>query len=113
MEYNIRIPGKLKSEAEIGDLVIAYLDNGPVYVKDVAKVEFTFKDLKSRARPNSRESVSLTIKKRTGTDMGVIALAGVVVNNAIVLIDYIGQLRKRGYEMKEAIQIKIKANKSA
>ena len=37
------------------------------------------------------------------TGLGVISLAGVVVNNAIVLIDYIQQLRIRGYKKEEAI----------
>ncbi|MGM0453314.1 MAG: efflux RND transporter permease subunit, partial [Thermodesulfobacteriota bacterium] len=35
--------------------------------------------------------------------VGVISLAGVVVNNAIVLIDYINKLRERGFELNEAI----------
>lgn len=36
--------------------------------------------------------------------LGVISLAGVVVNNAIVLIDYVDILRSRdGYDMKEAL----------
>ncbi|MFQ6115478.1 MAG: efflux RND transporter permease subunit, partial [bacterium] len=37
------------------------------------------------------------------TGIGVISLAGVVVNNAIVLIDYIQQLRQRGLEKLQAI----------
>jgi CzcA family heavy metal efflux pump len=38
------------------------------------------------------------------TGMGVISLAGVVVNNAIVLIDYINQLRRRhGLSLREAL----------
>lgn len=37
------------------------------------------------------------------TGIGVISLAGVVVNNAIVLVDYINQLRDRGYDMYEAV----------
>ncbi len=37
------------------------------------------------------------------TGMGIISLAGVVVNNAIVLIDYINQLRDRGHELKDAL----------
>jgi len=37
------------------------------------------------------------------TGMGVISLTGVVVNNAIVLIDYINVLRKRGKSCLEAI----------
>jgi multidrug efflux pump subunit AcrB len=37
------------------------------------------------------------------TGVGIISLAGVVVNNAIVLIDYINRLRKRGLALKEAV----------
>jgi multidrug efflux pump len=37
------------------------------------------------------------------TGVGVISLAGVVVNNAIVLIDYIDLLRERGLSRREAI----------
>ncbi len=37
------------------------------------------------------------------TGLGVISLAGIVVNNAIVLIDYIEKLRRRGLEVTEAV----------
>jgi multidrug efflux pump subunit AcrB len=37
------------------------------------------------------------------TGIGVISLAGVVVNNAIVLIDYINQLQSRGLDLREAL----------
>ena len=37
------------------------------------------------------------------TGIGIISLAGVVVNNSIVLIDYINQLRDRGYDRREAL----------
>jgi multidrug efflux pump len=37
------------------------------------------------------------------TGVGVISLAGVVVNNAIVLIDYTNRLRKRGLALREAV----------
>ncbi|MBN2720853.1 MAG: efflux RND transporter permease subunit [Proteobacteria bacterium] len=37
------------------------------------------------------------------TGIGVISLAGVVVNNAIVLIDYANVLRKEGMELNEAL----------
>jgi multidrug efflux pump subunit AcrB len=35
--------------------------------------------------------------------IGVISLAGIVVNNAIVLIDFVRQLRKRGLALREAV----------
>ncbi len=37
------------------------------------------------------------------TGLGVISLAGVVVNNAIVLLDYVGQLRAQGVSAHEAL----------
>ncbi len=37
------------------------------------------------------------------TGIGVISLAGVVVNNAIVLIDYINQLRQQGLNLHDAL----------
>ena len=37
------------------------------------------------------------------TGVGVISLAGVVVNNAIVLIDYTNKLRERGYGLTDAV----------
>ncbi len=37
------------------------------------------------------------------TGVGVISLAGVVVNNAIVLIDYTNKLRDRGFSLHEAV----------
>ncbi|MFH1134825.1 MAG: efflux RND transporter permease subunit [Pseudomonadota bacterium] len=38
------------------------------------------------------------------TGIGVISLAGVVVNNAIVLIDYFQQLKSRGYDSRQALE---------
>jgi HAE1 family hydrophobic/amphiphilic exporter-1 len=37
--------------------------------------------------------------------LGAIMLAGIVVNNAIVLVDYVNQLRDRGHETAEALEI--------
>src|SRR5690606_7707174 len=38
------------------------------------------------------------------TGIGVISLAGVVVNNAIVLIDFANQLQRRGMTRREAVR---------
>ncbi|MFC3884402.1 efflux RND transporter permease subunit [Bacillus songklensis] len=40
-----------------------------------------------------------------GSLVGLLILTGIVVNNAIVLIDYLQQLKQEGYELKEAILI--------
>ena len=39
------------------------------------------------------------------TGLGVISLAGVVVNNAIVVLDYAEQLRARGFERRTLILV--------
>ncbi|WNJ19181.1 efflux RND transporter permease subunit [Pontibacter sp. G13] len=35
--------------------------------------------------------------------MGIVVLAGIVVNNGIILLDYINVLRKKGYDLREAV----------
>jgi len=50
--------------------------------------------------------LSLAITGRTlnvPAFIGIIMLAGIVVNNAIVLVDYINKLRERGHSCREAI----------
>ncbi len=37
------------------------------------------------------------------TGVGTVALAGIVVNNAIVMLDYVVKLRKKGYKINEAM----------
>jgi len=37
--------------------------------------------------------------------VGLVALVGIVINNGIVLIDYINYLRKNGYELRDAIKV--------
>lgn len=73
MKYQIRILGEAQNVSEIGDMVVTMTRNGPVYVKDLARVEFGYKDIESRSRLNGLESVSLDIKKMTGADLGAIS----------------------------------------
>ncbi len=47
--------------------------------------------------------VGLDRSGSTAAFLGVIILAGVVVNNGIVMIDYVNQLRKKGMEKHEAL----------
>ncbi len=47
--------------------------------------------------------VGLSIPLSVVVFLGMIMLAGIVVNNAIVLVDYINTLRKRGIAMEEAL----------
>ncbi len=69
MRYLINVPGEVKSVEEIQDMIITAPGFGPITIKDVADVAFTFKDLESRSRLNGLESVSLEISKRTGENL--------------------------------------------
>ncbi|MDT8388899.1 MAG: efflux RND transporter permease subunit [Lentisphaeria bacterium] len=81
----VRLPGEFKTAAEIFGLVVGFSERGiPVYLRDVATVRYDFADETSRARLYNFQSaegdpirdyvvparsVSLHIKKRTGTNM--------------------------------------------
>jgi multidrug efflux pump len=76
MKFLVRVPGEFKRTAPIADIVIKTLNGRPVYVRDVAAVDFGFKDRDSYARLNDESVVSLAVKKRTGEN--IIATADAV-----------------------------------
>jgi len=69
MKYLVRIPGEFETTAPIADIVIDTKNGRPVYVRDVAQVDFGFKDRDSYARLNGNDVVSLAVKKRTGENI--------------------------------------------
>lgn len=68
-KYLLRIPGEFTQPEQIDNLVMITRDGRPVYYKDVAAIDFTFKDRISHARLNGAESVTLAIKKRAGENI--------------------------------------------
>jgi multidrug efflux pump len=75
-KYLIRIPGEFKNPQEIENIVIDTPGDKPIYIRDVAKVIDHFKERESYSRLNNKESVSLSIQKRSGEN--VIAIANKV-----------------------------------
>lgn len=69
LNYLIRVPGEIDDPEDIRDLVIAAPDQVPIYVKDVASVDFGFREQTSRSRLNGLESVSLSVSKRSGENL--------------------------------------------
>jgi len=69
MKYLVRVPGEFETTAPIADIVITTKNGRPVYVRDVATVDFGFKDRDSFARLNGEDVVSLAVKKRTGENI--------------------------------------------
>ncbi len=88
MKYLVRVPGEFAVPEVIGDIVVKTpKDGGPIYVRDLAKVDFGFKDRESYARLDKSPVVTLAVKKRAGTN--IIALSDKVK-------DYIANLQSSG-----------------
>ncbi|MDH5225579.1 MAG: efflux RND transporter permease subunit, partial [Actinomycetota bacterium] len=69
MKYLVRVPGEFETTAPIADIVVQTRSGRAVYVRDVATVDFGFKDRDSYARLDGNDVVSLAVKKRTGENI--------------------------------------------
>ncbi len=89
VNWLVRVDGEIKDPAEIGDFVIDSPDGRPIYIRDVARVEFGFADRTSYSRLSVRQVeqsdgsllvypkdaqtllpvISLNVKKRAGENI--------------------------------------------
>jgi multidrug efflux pump len=76
MKYPVRVAGEFQDTRLIGDLVVKTFDGRPVYVRDVAAVDFGFKERSSFARLDGHPVITLGIIKRSGEN--IIATADAV-----------------------------------
>jgi multidrug efflux pump subunit AcrB len=68
-KYLVRVPGEFQTPAPIADIVVATRKGRAIYIRDVATVEFGFKERESFARMDGNPVVSLAIKKRLGRNI--------------------------------------------
>ena len=68
-KYLVRIDGEFEDPTLIEDLVITAEEGRPVYVRDVATVEFGFAERETFARLDGNPVVTLDIVKRTGQNI--------------------------------------------
>ena len=73
MKYMVRVPNEITNPNDIKNLVIAAPGQIPIFVKDVATVDFGFQEISSRSRLYQVESISLSVSKRAGENLLVIA----------------------------------------
>ncbi len=78
-KVQVRVPGEFKLASDIRDLVVVQRDNHPIYLRDIATVTDTYKDLESISRINGEPAVSIEIFKRAG-------------ENSVFLIDEVKQI---------------------
>lgn len=69
IKYLVRVPGEFEETRPIEDIVISEAGGTPVYVRDVADVDFGFKERESYARLNGSPVVTLSVSKRSGENI--------------------------------------------
>jgi multidrug efflux pump len=69
LKYLVRVPGEYEEALPLEDIVIDAPGDRPIYVRDVATVDFGFKERESFARLNGNPVVTLNVSKRTGQNI--------------------------------------------
>ncbi len=73
LNYLVRVPGEFEDVEIIPELVVKSSGHTPIYMKDIADVEYGFKEKTSLAREGGRNCVTLSVKKRSGYNLIQIA----------------------------------------
>jgi multidrug efflux pump subunit AcrB len=69
LKYLVRVPGEFQDTRLIEDIVVTTPGDRPVYIRDVATVDFGFKERDSYARLDGQAVVTLSVKKRVGKNI--------------------------------------------
>jgi CzcA family heavy metal efflux pump len=69
LKYTVRVPGEFNSIDEIKNVVVKTINGYPIYMRDLADVEFGYKDEVSYSRLDQEPSVTLSIQKRSGENI--------------------------------------------
>lgn len=65
----IRVKGEFESVAELENMIVKSENQRPIYLKDIAKVEYGFKERTSIARSDGLPVISLDVIKRQGENL--------------------------------------------
>ena len=68
-EYTLRVAGEFEEAGPIGDVVVEIRDGRPIYVRDVADVDFAYKERETFARMDGTQVITLGIVKRSGENI--------------------------------------------
>jgi CzcA family heavy metal efflux pump len=68
-KYLVRVPEDFKHPSEIFSIVAFVRDGKPVYLRDVASIDDSFKDPLTRSRINEVKSVTIGVSKRSGENI--------------------------------------------
>ncbi len=65
----LRVPGEVEDPVAIEEFVVKAVSQQPIQIRDLATVRYGFKDRSSYSRIDGRESVSLSVQKRSGANI--------------------------------------------
>ncbi len=68
LDYTLRLPGEFSTPQEIKDIIVASDSQRTVFLKDVAKVEDSFKEETMIVRSNGETGMMLMVQKRSGAN---------------------------------------------
>ena len=68
MDYQLRVEGEFGESDELNDLVVGHFQGATVYLKDVATVRDTLRDITREERINGQQGVRLFVMKQSGAN---------------------------------------------
>jgi HAE1 family hydrophobic/amphiphilic exporter-1 len=68
-DYAVRTVGQYTSPEEVRDTVVAYTPGGPVYTRDIAEVELSFKRQQSFVRSKGQGVLAFPVRRETGANV--------------------------------------------
>ncbi len=89
-KFNVRIPAEFVTPGEVDHLLLSVRDGKPIYLSDVASVNYMFKDRISYSRLNGIPNITLSIVKRVGA-------------NAVQVSDYVKAVINKAQEQAQGM----------
>ncbi|MFA7361491.1 MAG: efflux RND transporter permease subunit [Candidatus Kapaibacterium sp.] len=85
--FLIRVPGEYEDPELMSNIIVKKNDGYPVYVNDVAQVTYGYKERQTYARKNGVETITLPVKKRSGSNIIEISekVNGILANNSGII----------------------------
>ncbi len=71
--YLLRVPGEFTAASEIEDVAVKRVGDRPVFIRDIGEVIDGFADRSTYSRMNGQPAVSVSVSKRTGENLLVVA----------------------------------------
>ena len=68
-KFNVRIPAEFVDPAEVDHLLLTMREGKPIYLSDIAKVRYTFKDRTTYSRLDGVDNITLSVSKRVGANV--------------------------------------------